>query len=79
MYATARSAPVCPPKMQPMAKPSLQMQALSRALQDAGGEAPLAKKLGVSIEVLSSWLRGHEVLPPVMYIRARELAAVRKR
>lgn len=79
MYATARSAPVCPPKMQPMAKPSLQMQALSRALQDAGGEGPLAKKLGVSIEVLSSWLRGHEVLPPLMYIRARELAAVRKR
>ena len=79
MYATARNAPVCPPKMQPMAKPSLQMQALSRALQDSGGEAPLAKKLGVSIEVLSSWLRGHEVVPPLMYIRARELAAVRKR
>ena len=79
MYATARSAPACPPKMQPMAKPSLQMQALSRALQDSGGEAPLAKKLGVSIEVLSSWLRGHEVVPPLMYIRARELAAVRKR
>ena len=70
---------MCPPKMQPMAKPSLQMQALSRALQDSGGEAPLAKKLGVSIEVLSSWLRGHEVVPPLMYIRARELAAVRKR
>lgn len=79
MYATAQSAPARPPKMQPMAKPSLQMQALSRALQDSGGEAPLAKKLGVSIEVLSSWLRGHEVIPPSMYIRARELAAVRKR
>jgi len=55
------------------------MRALAGALQDCGGEAPLAKKLGVSIEVLSSWLRGHAVLPPDMYIRARVLAAVRKR
>ena len=65
--------------MQPMAKPSPQMQTLSRALLDSGGEAPLAKKLGVSVEVLASWLRGHEVLPPIMYLRARELATVRKR
>lgn len=79
MYATAQPTPTRPPKMQPMAKPSMQMQTLSRALQDSGGEAPLAKKLGVSLEILSSWLRGHEVIPPIMYIRARELAAVRKR
>ena len=62
-----------------MTTPSPQMQALSRALQDCGGEAPLAKKLGVSIEVLSGWLRGHDVLPPDMYLRARVLAAVRRR
>jgi len=62
-----------------MSKPSPQMHALSRALQDCGGEAPLAKKLGVSIEVLSGWLRGHDVLPADMYLRARELAAVRRR
>jgi DNA-binding transcriptional regulator YdaS (Cro superfamily) len=62
-----------------MTKPSAQMNALSRALQDCGGEAPLAKKLGVSVEVLSGWLRGRDVLPAEMYIRARELAAVRRR
>ena len=53
--------------------------ALAGALQDCGGEAPLAKKLGVSIEVLSGWLRGHDVLPPDMYLRARVLAAPRRR
>ena len=62
-----------------MTNPSPQMQALSRALQDCGGEAPLAKELGVPIEVLSGWLRGHEVVPPDMYLRARHLAAVRRR
>jgi len=65
--------------MHSMTKPSPQMRALAGALRDCGGEAPLAKKLGVSIEVLSSWLRGQAVLPPDMYIRARVLAAVRKR
>jgi len=55
------------------------MRALAGALQDCGGEAPLAKKLGVSVEVLSGWLRGHDVLPPNMYLRARDLAAVRRR
>ena len=79
MYASAQRAPAPARKMPAMAKPSLQMQALSRALQDSGGEAPLAKRLGVSVEVLTSWLRGHEVLPPIMYIKARELGAVRKR
>jgi hypothetical protein len=62
-----------------MAKPSPQMNTLSRALADCGGEAPLAKKMGVSVEVLSGWLRGHDVLPPNMYLRARDLAAVRRR
>jgi len=55
------------------------MRALTGAMLDCGGEAPLAKKLGVSIEVLSGWLRGHDVVPADMYLRARELAAVRKR
>jgi hypothetical protein len=47
--------------MVPMAKPSPQMRALAGALQDCGGEAALAKKLGD------------------MYLKARELAAVRRR
>lgn len=65
--------------MAPMAKPSPQMQALSRALRGCGGEAPLAAKLRVSVEVLSGWLRGHEVLPPDMYLRALFLAGARRR
>jgi hypothetical protein len=55
------------------------MATLSRALQGCGGEAPLAKKLGVSVDVLSGWLRGHDFLPADMYLRARELAAPRRR
>ena len=79
MFATAQRRPARQPKMHAMAKPSPQMRALAGALQDCGGEAPLAKKLGVSIEVLSGWLRGHDVLPPDMYLRARVLAAPRRR
>jgi hypothetical protein len=79
MFVAARRCPVRRPKMEPMAKPSPQMRALAGALQDCGGEAPLAKKLGVSVEVLSGWLRGHDVLPPDMYLRARVLAAPRRR
>ena len=66
-------------KMAPMAKPSPQMRALAGALQDCGGEAPLAKKLGVSVEMLSGWIHGREALPADMYLKARELAAVRRR
>lgn len=62
-----------------MSKPSPQMRALAGALQDCGGEAPLAKKLRVSLEVLSGWLHGREALPADMYLKARELAAVRRR
>jgi hypothetical protein len=65
--------------MHSIAKPSSQMRALTGALQHCGGEAPLAKKLGVSVEALSGWLRGHDVLPADMYLRARGLAAVPKR
>ena len=78
MYATAQRRPGRGAKMLPM-KPSPQMVTLSRALADCGGEAPLAKKLGVSVDVLSGWLRGQDVLPADMYLRARELAAVRRR
>src|SRR5260221_13860370 len=78
MYVTERSRPAREANMSPM-KPSPQMTTLSRALADCGGEAPLAKKLGVSVDVLAGWLRGHEVLPADMYLRARELAAVRRR
>jgi len=55
------------------------MRALSGALKDCGGEAPLAKRLGVSVEVLSHWIHGREALPADMYLKARELAAVRRR
>jgi hypothetical protein len=79
MFDTERYRRACQAKIRSMAKPSPQMRALAGALQDCGGEAPLAKKLGVTTEVLSGWLRGHEVLPPDMYLRARVLAAVRKR
>jgi hypothetical protein len=79
MFVTARRRVARQPKMRPMSKPSPQMRALAGALQDCGGEAPLAKKLGVSIEVLSGWLRGHEVLPADMYLRARVLASPRRR
>lgn len=79
MYATELWGFARESKIRPMANPSPQMNALSRALQEFGGEAPLAKKLGVSVEVLSGWLRGHEVLPADMYLRARELGAVRRR
>ena len=60
-------------------KPSPQMRALAGALQDCGGEAPLAKKLSVSVEMLSGWLQGREPLPADMYLKARQLAAVRRR
>ena len=79
MCAVAQCRLARQPNMAPMAKSSPQMQTLSRALADCGGEAPLAKKLGVSVETLSGWLRGHEVLPANMYLRARELASVRRR
>ena len=62
-----------------MTTPSPQMRALAGALQDCGGEAPLARKLGVSVELLSGWLRGHEALPADIYLRARKLCAVPRR
>jgi len=49
------------------------MQTLSRALQALGGEAPLAKKLGVSSLALTRWLSGREAVPASVYLRARAL------
>ena len=49
------------------------MQILSRALHVLGGEAPLAKALGVSALALSRWLAGREALPASVYLRARAL------
>ena len=54
------------------------MRTLSLALKALGGEAPLAKALGVSGETLSCWLTGRDALPPSDYLRARALVA-RKR
>jgi DNA-binding transcriptional regulator YiaG len=51
------------------------MRTLQRALQDFAGEAELAKVLGVSVETLSGWLRGEEVLPTSIYLRALDLVA----
>lgn len=64
--------------MPPMPMISPQMRTLSLALKSCGGEAPLAKALGVSAEALSSWLTGRDTLPASVYIRARALVAPRR-
>lgn len=53
--------------------PSPQMRTLSLALSACGGEAPLAKALGVTAQALTRWLAGHEALPASVYLRARAL------
>ena len=58
-----------------MSKPSPQMATLWSALQRCGGEPALAKALGVSKEILSSWLVGRDPLPAGIYLKARGLAA----
>jgi hypothetical protein len=79
MYAIARYETGAPAKMPRHAQSVASNAHPFARLQDCGGEAPLAAKLGVSIEVLSGWLRGHELVPPSMYLRARYLAGVRRR
>ncbi len=64
--------------MPAMAKPSPQMQTLSRALQACGGEAALAQALGVPGEALSRWLTGRDSLPPSVYFKALALVAPRR-
>lgn len=62
-------------KMSAMSTITPQMRTLQRALKDFAGEAELAKVLGVSVEVLSGWLRGEEALPATIYLRALDLVA----
>ena len=44
-------------------------------LQAYGGEAPLAKALGVSAGALTGWLTGRDVMPAGVYLKARALVA----
>jgi hypothetical protein len=53
-----------------------QLRTLQRALEDCGGEADLAKVLGVSLEVLSRWLSGENAVPTNIYVRALDLVAM---
>jgi len=54
------------------------MLTLSLALRACGGEAPLAKALGVSAQAVSDWLTGRDVLPAGAYLKARALATGRR-
>jgi DNA-binding transcriptional regulator YdaS (Cro superfamily) len=55
------------------------MQTLWLALKRYGGEPALAKALGVSNEVLSGWLGGHDTLPAAMYLKTRGLMTSARR
>lgn len=72
-YRTEKAG--APAESTAMANPSPQMRTLARALQDYGGEAPLAKALGVPVEALSRWLGGRETLPVSVYFKALDLVA----
>jgi hypothetical protein len=61
-----------------MSKPSPQMQTLSLALRACGGEAPLAKALGVPARDVSDWLAGRGALPAGVYLKARALATAKR-
>jgi hypothetical protein len=58
-----------------MAQPSPQMRTLAQALKDCGGEAQLAKKLGVAVEDLARWVGGQAALPVSVYCKALDLVA----
>jgi len=55
------------------------MTTLWNALQRCDGEPALAKALGVTTQILSSWLVGRDTLPAAMYLKARSLAAGTRR
>ena len=57
-----------------MPKLSPQMHVLTRALRERGGEAALAKALGVPAETLTRWLSGHEAIPPAVYFKTLGLS-----
>ena len=75
MFDTERKQPALRPRIAAVPGITPQMRTLQRALQDFAGEAELAKVLGVSVERLSTWLRGEEVLPASVYLRALDLVA----
>jgi hypothetical protein len=52
-----------------------QMQTLRRALKHCGGEAPLAKALGISLDDLSSLLTGGSAPGAQVYLNALSLVA----
>ncbi len=52
---------------------------MQRALSTCGGEAPLAKALGVSLAELSLWLRGREELPVSVYWKTLEMTGGKRR
>ena len=52
---------------------------MQRALASCGGEAPLAKALGVSVADLSLWLRGREDLPVSVYCKALDMMGSKRR
>jgi hypothetical protein len=61
-----------------MSTPTPQMRTLARALKDCGGEAALAKALGVAAADLARWLSGQVALPMNVYFKALDLVATRR-
>ena len=63
-----------------MLKATPQFRTLHLALDNYGGDSAfLAEALGVSIEMLSSWLAGNGVPPPEIYLAALDLVATGER
>jgi hypothetical protein len=78
MFATAQPRARRRAKIARMSKLSPHMHTLSLALRACGGEAPLAKALGVSAQAVTEWLTGRSVLPAHLYLKARTLAGGRR-
>jgi hypothetical protein len=53
-----------------------QTRTLERAIERCGGEVALAKALGVTIEVLSRWFAGDDVVPLQTYLSALDIVAI---
>jgi len=58
-----------------MTTDTTQMRTLRRALQHCGGEAPLAKALGISQDDLYGLLTGGTAVEPQVYLQALRLVA----
>ena len=78
LFATAQPSAARCGKLLSMSKPSPQMQTLTLALRACGGEAPLAKALGVPAQAVSDWLAGRGPLPADVYLKARALGRARR-